>query len=247
MATAVIENDAHVATPQPRPLPQVPPDMPEDDAPPDEADDIDVRIPLDGFGSRIEAAIGASAVKPYPPQDNDEWTHPVPPEALFGHDEFLPDDGRLDALAGELLAHYALPAGQAGEIEYLWKRKGGLAKGRVRTGAIQRPSGLLAHYCKASFVVWLAADHLRESHATYRTVRAALFHELSHVEPDDRDGHEGEYVLVGPEFAGFGAEIRAFGLWFEGLKAAEQAIAAHKQLALDLEGADANADDTAEE
>jgi hypothetical protein len=152
-------------------------------------------------------------------------------------DEFA-EAPALEALAAELLSHYHLPAAGAGRITYMWRRKGGSSGGALTFGKCQKPSGLLAHFAATDFIIWLAADHLDKGNATYRQVRALLFHELSHIEEDGREGHDGEYLIVAHDFEGFVNEATSFGFWSEGLRLAAAAVRQfeeYSQLPLDFD------------
>lgn len=95
-------------------------------------------------------------------------------------------------------------------IGYVWKRKGGSAKGKPKLGQCQRASGLLAHYSELDFVVWLAADWAVELGLTDKQLEAALYHELLHIGCDPESG---EAVLVGHDVEMFRAEVEHYGLW----------------------------------
>jgi len=104
-------------------------------------------------------------------------------------------------------------------IVYLWKRKGGNAKGHAKLGQCQKPSGLLLHFADCDFVVWLAADHLRERQYTAKQIEAVVFHELNHAgyEEDEETG-AGKYVIVGHDAEVFYSEITRYGTYKEDLQ-----------------------------
>ena len=86
----------------------------------------------------------------------------VPSEADFGEDgaDFL-DDPLLDRLLLDVVGAY--PALRHIEdhgisVRALWKRKGGKSHGSLTYAKCVKPSGLLAHFCKVDFVIWVAAD-----------------------------------------------------------------------------------------
>ena len=64
------------------------------------------------------------------------------------------------------------------KIVYLWKRTGGKRAGKATLGRCQRPTGLLAKFCNADFIIWLAADHHTAFRSTRFQVKATMFHEL---------------------------------------------------------------------
>jgi hypothetical protein len=187
-------------------------------------------IPAGTFSEVAAHFTDTKGVQPFPAQANDDQPYPIP--IVLEPFDLAPD---LEDLARELIEHYRLPAERADMILYRWRAKGGTSQGQAKVGACQKPAGLLAHFARADFVVWLAADNLAIAEATYRQVRAALFHELFHIQPGD----DGELTATGHDFEGFGDEVRAFGLWHEGLKTAGKAV---RQLPMDLDS-DADPDD----
>src|SRR5262245_36508700 len=137
-----------------------------------------------------------------PTGSRDSRPYPIPPEESFRDPAWtLPDadtlnEGEdppewplLDYLAADELARLARRLITTNErfthlrnwqIEVRWKREGGKNRDGLRYGATTKPSGLLRHFAGCDFVVWLAADHHRDTISTYRQVEACLFHELLH-------------------------------------------------------------------
>lgn len=107
------------------------------------------------------------------------------------------------------------------DLRFLWKAKGGKASGTPRMGKVQSASGLLAYYSEADFIVWLAADNLRELEPTRKQVEALAFHLLLQI---GLDAEKGVPALRVPEIAAFEAELRAFGAWSPVLAIARQAF-----------------------
>lgn len=107
-------------------------------------------------------------------------------------------------------------------IGVLWKASGGKSGGRLTLGKCVRPSGLLAFYSELDFVIWLAADHVREYGGvglTESQVEALLYHELSHIGwDDDKDAP----VVRGHDFAEFRQVVARYGLWLDDAKAMDQ-------------------------
>lgn len=95
------------------------------------------------------------------------------------------------------------------KIDYRWKKRGGQTKGKLTFGMAVKPGALLAHYTDALFVIWLAADHVRENHWTDREIEAALFHELCHCDVTE----EGDPVLAPHDWEGFSRELLHYGPW----------------------------------
>jgi hypothetical protein len=126
-------------------------------------------------------------------------------------------------------------------IVYLWKESGGASGGMAVLGKCIRPTGLTEFFAcapdihtrahldllnaadmsgfapppanKVDYIVWAAADHLRENAASVRTVHALIFHELCHTHWDD-----GDLVVKSHEFEGFAREIEEFGMWTTAIK-----------------------------
>lgn len=144
-----------------------------------------------------------------------------PPEEAFadglgGEADYLPAED-LEAVGDALIAERGsrLDQLEALRIVYLWKREGGKTRGRLTLGRLAKPSGLLAYFSDADFVVWLAADHLRGLASTAWQVEALLYRQLLHAGIDGN----GNPSLVDADFAGFRAELRRYGLWDDALRA----------------------------
>jgi putative metallopeptidase len=158
--------------------------------------------------------------------------YPVPSDDTFddeGSSGFLPA-ADLAALARQLCERYdELHHLRRARLVILWKKRGGKKAGQEVWGTCQKPSGLVAHFADADFVVTLSADHLREASATASEVEAALFHELKHASYDLDDNGEIVWTTRGHDYEGFRAEVERYGLWRDGLKVAAQTF---NQLAL---------------
>jgi hypothetical protein len=96
------------------------------------------------------------------------------------------------------------------KIVYLWKKKGGTRAGKAVLGKCQRPAGLLAKFCDADWIVWLAADHHTAFRSTRFQIEATVFHELCHTDVDEETE---EALLVGHEYEGFCREVELYGAW----------------------------------
>ena len=154
----------------------------------------------------------------------------------------LPGGEELDYLpAPDLhrIAEYLI--GECNELEhlnrqsviYLWKRKGGTNQGQGVMGKCVKTSGLGKYFSEATWVVWLAADHLIDLKISRRQVEALLHHELLHAgesEPDD-DGRS-KPVVEGHDFDGFGLNVQRYGAWFAPLQLAAKAFAEGEQVGL---------------
>ena len=112
-------------------------------------------------------------------------------------------------------------------VAFRWKLAGGATGGKLTLGKCVKLSGLAAHFSEGThYVVWLAADHLRQLKMTRWQVEALLFHELSHVkiELGEQDGDAPKLKTRGHDFDGFCAEIEHYGLWQADLVTASETI-----------------------
>lgn len=143
----------------------------------------------------------------------------VPDEADFDGGDYLSDAG-LDGLLSELVGRYP----RLGVIEehginvsVLWKRKGGKKQGCPTFAKCQKPSGLLAHFCTSDFVIWLAADHIKEAEYTSAQVEKLLYHEARHIGWDEGDPEDpdavGKPAIVGHDIELFLGEVEDTGAW----------------------------------
>lgn len=127
--------------------------------------------------------------------------------------EFLPAPD-IEAIAEALISHHAFP--WAGEviISYYWRDKGGTSQGKSVLGKCVKLSGLAKVGIGGDFVIWLAADTVRERGLTAWQLEAAIYHELLHVGWDDDADKPG---VESHQFEGFLAELREYGAWHEDL------------------------------
>lgn len=142
----------------------------------------------------------------------------VPSEADFGEDgaDFL-DDPLLDRLLLDVVGAY--PALRHIEdhgisVRALWKRKGGKSHGSLTYAKCVKPSGLLAHFCKVDFVIWVAADNCEMEGWTTVQLSKLLYHEARHIEWDEGDDdHDGKAKLAGHDIELFMGELADTGAW----------------------------------
>lgn len=120
-------------------------------------------------------------------------------------------------------------------IRYVWRRKGALNKGKAVLGKSTPASGYAQFFGECDFVIEIAADHARDFKLTNHQMRAAVYHELHHIEAVE-DEKTGELVFSGRghDVEMFLDEILEFGLWRESLEAAAKAF---EQLSLFGDGA----------
>jgi hypothetical protein len=131
---------------------------------------------------------------------------PVPEEGEFSVDGFLPAP-ELDTLLERLTQEYpdVFEALEMVTVRCLWKAKGGSSHGRPKTGWTVKQTGLNRHFAECDFVLWLAADHIRDLGLN---VRSILFHEAQHCGyQEGEDGAEGKAVYVGHDAELFTADI----------------------------------------
>jgi hypothetical protein len=147
---------------------------------------------------------------------NQEYFVPVQEQFAGGYAGAVDLDGIASALVAtkrpELAAHMKF------DVVYLWKEKGGSRDGQLTLGKCVLVRGLLAHFVPAQFVVWLAADHLRDLKASAWFVEAILFHEMTHVGEED-----GNPIAVPHDFTGFASELRHYGAYKDDLLLAAKA------------------------
>lgn len=150
-----------------------------------------------------------------------EQLFPVPSEQDFDKagSEYL-DAPDLETI-GEALIDKQGGFGHLREmkITYLWKMKGGTRAGKAILGKCQRPTGLLAKFCDAEFIVWLAADHHAAFRSTRFQVEATVFHKLCHTDHDEQND---EPRLVPHDFEAFCREVELYGAWRPDLEKAAQ-------------------------
>jgi hypothetical protein len=131
---------------------------------------------------------------------------PVPDEGHFPADGFL-SAPELDTLLERLAQEYpdVFGALEMVTVRCMWKQKGGTSHGRAKTGWTVKQTGLNRHFADCDFVLWLAADHVRDLGLN---VRSLLFHEAQHCGYEEgEDGAEGKPVYVGHDAELFAADI----------------------------------------
>jgi hypothetical protein len=145
----------------------------------------------------------------------------VPREADFDGEDFLADEV-LDQLFVDVLARYErlrVIAEHDIDVVVLWKRKGGRSQGAAVFGKCVKSSGLVKHFGRAQFVIWLAADHCEEAEYTRPQIEKLLYHGARHIgwqEPTDInvDG-EGKPIIVGHDVELFLGEVEDTGATWE--------------------------------
>jgi hypothetical protein len=149
--------------------------------------------------------------------DTDDYS--VPFEAQFAGRNWMPATGLALVGAGLVSADEHLKHLRGVTIDYLWRRRGGTSRGAPKIGDCQGPGGLTEYYAgrsvgaRVTYVVWLAADHVREFKGWQ--IEAALYRQLLKTDYDPED--DDAYRVRGPDFVGFIAEIERYGLWSKNL------------------------------
>ncbi len=137
----------------------------------------------------------------------------------FGTNEYMaaPD---LEAIGASLIRRtLSFTHLEQAVVTYLWKSKGGNGKGKRTLGKCQKPSGLLYHFAACDFVIWLAADHVRELQFDARRIEALVFHELCHADyEEDEENGAGRFTIAGHDVEAFMSEVRSYGAYTEDLQ-----------------------------
>lgn len=156
----------------------------------------------------------------------------VPPDDFFDDADPFYDDPRIFDVARDVLQRcnefrYLANA----SVDIVWKRRGGKSGGRAVFGKANKLSGLAAHYCPHTFVIWLAADHCREAEFTNHELEALIYHQLKHLgfEYDETTG-ETTWVLWPHDAELFVSELTRYGTWRDDLRVVSDTVA---QLALE--------------
>lgn len=152
----------------------------------------------------------------------------IPAAADFAGEDWM-DAAQVELIADALIERWPCfqdhPARLAtARIVYLFKRKGA-TQPRLLLGKCQRPSGLLARFSGADFIIWLAANNCRG--LTAWQFEALIYHELKHASMET-----GEPVIVPHDFEGFASEIEEYGLWKPDVKMIAEAVKVSHQRSL---------------
>lgn len=193
-------------------------------------------VPTDGEDD--EPRFSGAGAGPEPTADNAQQASLflVPEDAAFNGAQFRAAP-ELANIADRLIDEHGFLRELINcKITYLWKRKTGVSKGKLKIGFLARGSGLLGHFSRVDFLVWLSASTARDAKFTDRQVEAAVMHQLLHISEDDN----GNWIKVAHDFEGFAAEVRAYGTWTEDLRLGATSFKIARQLGLDL---DATAED----
>jgi hypothetical protein len=110
------------------------------------------------------------------------------------------------------------------EIDYFWKRAGGVSGGQSVLGKCVKVTGALKFYSDKDFLIWLAADNCAKF--DYYKLTATVFHELKHAWFNSQAS---KAELIGHDFEGFAREIEIFGAWRNNAVMMQKAFESVKQ------------------
>jgi hypothetical protein len=139
-----------------------------------------------------------------------EQPYEVPSESAFHGKEFIVNPSDLRTVARDLIdACEEFWHLRGAEIEYAWKRKGGMSGGATLYHGHKRSDTHAVAHGAREFLIWIAADIAREQPFTARDVEAAMYHELCHLGWNE---NAGEVKIVGHPVEYFPSEKRRYGL-----------------------------------
>ena len=149
----------------------------------------------------------------------------VPDDIAFEFEqrEFLTANA-LEQMGEKLIMYHDLNVAENVIITYLWKRKGGVTSGRATLGKCIKTSGMVKYFAAQTrrrhvdYVIWLAADNVRDAGLAAWQLEALLYHELLHISTEIDKNDELKLSIVGHDWEGFNAEINAYGLWWSDLE-----------------------------
>lgn len=173
----------------------------------------------------VSGEVGASpAGRPY-----------APPDSSFGDDDFQKAP-ELEKIGDGLRTRYEeFAILEKADIEFRWKRAGGKSHGKLTFGKCVKTSGALRHFARCDFLIWVAADHVREEGFTNLQLEALVYHQLKHIDLEVNDdetspdyGQE-TFILRGHDAELFLDDLRRYGAWRPSLERVGEEF---KQLAL---------------
>ncbi len=141
----------------------------------------------------------------------------IPPaDETFGDARFM-DSAFLQMVMDDLVARTDRPLLSSlrdQSVAVLWKKTGGKTHGKSTLGKATKPSGLLAHFADLDFIIWIAADHVREYALNDLQLEALVYHELLHC---DYDTETEEPTIAGHDAELFLSELDLYGGWMSDL------------------------------
>jgi hypothetical protein len=151
------------------------------------------------------------------PEGDTTGLYPVPADEAFKGGDWY-DGGDVAGIALNLRERFPELLGfhKTLSMHFLWKRKGGKAMGMcVRVGGTAK-----AFAPGTDFLIWLAADHCRETRLSAYQIEALTFHELLHVALSPK----GKPALRKHDWEGFRREIVEYGMWLPDVQAIGEAF-----------------------
>lgn len=135
----------------------------------------------------------------------------IPTKESFGTEPYK-SASDLSILGAAVIGKFPdrFKAAQKFELRYLWKASGGSQFGKPHYGDCQRTDGLVKHFAGCDFVVWFAADHLRDTAFMQKQLEALMFRCLCHIGVNENTGSP---QYLGPDFVGYRDELANYGFW----------------------------------
>lgn len=165
---------------------------------------------LDTVNASIQEEIDASR-QPHP-EGHFDLFHGIPTDLVF-------EDADAEYIESEPLAevglrlverHQEFKHLRGRDIRFYWRRNGGSPSNKISLGAAHHPAGLLRQTLEnADWLIWLAADHLRQVKPTKRQVEACIFRQLCHAQETSK----GKPTNAPHAFEGFTSELQHYGPW----------------------------------
>lgn len=122
------------------------------------------------------------------------------------------------------------PQGEsAPTVSYFWKSKGGAKGGKGIFGKLSKATGLVGALLNTEYVLWLAADLVRDSRYSNFQVEALLYHEMLHIafeveDPDEKGEGRLKYTTRAHDVEAFSEEVETYGFWDGELKGFSRAV-----------------------
>jgi hypothetical protein len=128
----------------------------------------------------------------------------------------------LRAIARELInAHERFFFLRTVDIDYLWKRKGGMMGGEIMLGGTQRTPSLAKMHTGTDFTVYFSVDICKMVMLTRQQAYAHMYHLLRHLRHDEE---KSTVKIQGHAFEGWPDEIEHFGFWRPNVAAIARAV-----------------------
>lgn len=137
----------------------------------------------------------------------------IPPKEELKGKPFIPAPG-IANLADHVIDKHSDVLGPLADfsVDYLWKSRGGSSHGKPRFAGTTQASALVRFYSDKHFIVWFAADHLRDLKVplTEEQYEALLFRELLKIGQQENTGSP---LIKGYDVQTFHAEMERYGAW----------------------------------